>query len=203
MMRTIAPAGYEATVRKRPMTLHEFRGEDVLNMKARGFLELCAALGSGATTFVNVLSTDSSVMSGLNGETKSGRTVLSLGERRYRIDTSAGNRVGTPVTEGDVVTDALVYSKTPNGHIAMRVTKLEVGGQTLFTADKPICIAIQEGAVLTLDYSAHEEMKLALRLLGRPKLVFLDGQDHRNWSYSPETGLVIEIPAGRGVLGIR
>jgi hypothetical protein len=203
MMRTIVPAGYEAAVRKRPLTLHEFRGEDLLTMKARGFLELRTALGSGTTTFVNVLSTDPSVMNGLNTEIKSGRVVLSLGGRRYHINTGAGNHVGAPVADGDIVTDALVYSKTPNGYIAMRATTLAVSGEALFTADKPLSVAVREGAVLTLDYSAHERTKLAFGLPGSPERVSLGGKNHGSWSYAPQTGLVIELAAGNGVLGIR
>jgi len=150
-----------------------------------------------------VLSTDPSVMNGLNADIKSGRLVLSLGERRYHINTGAGNLYGAPVTEGDVATDALVYAKTTNGYIAMRATTLQVGGETLFTADKPVSIAVREGEILTLDYSAHEGTKLAFRLPGSPERVSLDGENHPSWSYGPETGLVIELGAENGVLGIR
>ena len=202
-MRTVAPAGYEAAVRKRPLTLLEFRSEDVLKMKARGFLELSTTLRNGATTFVNVLSADPSVMSGLDAEIKSGRVVLRFGGRRYHINTGAANHTGNRMEEGDVISDALVYSRTPNGYIAMRATMLEVSGETLFAADKPVSIAVQQGAVLSVGYSAHEGTKLVIALPDRPKRISLDGEFLDSWSFAPETGLVIGLTAGNGVLRIR
>jgi hypothetical protein len=175
----------------------------LLTIKARGFLELSAAPGSAAAAFVNVLSTDPAVINELNAEIKSGRVFLSLGGRRYRVNTGAGDQIGTPGAEGGVVTDALVYAQTPNGYIALRATTLAVGGQALFTADKPVSLAVREGTVLTLDYSAHEGTQLAFGLADRPTRVSLDGQDHGGWSYAAQTGLVIELPAGNGVIGIR
>jgi len=199
---TLGPAEYEADVLKRPLTLDEFGHENTLAMKARGFLRLSAALGGGITTFVNVLSTDPAVMSGLNGQTKDGCVVLALGERSYMINTAAENSAGAQYTEGEVTTDALVYSKTANGYIAMRATQLEVGGETLFTADKPVSIAVAEGAGLTLDYSAHEVTQLIVRLSSEPQLVSLDGEKYLGWTYSPETGLIIELCAGKGLVEI-
>jgi len=202
IIRTVAPADYEAAVRKRPLTLHEFRAEDSLAMKARGFLELSTKLAGRATTFVNVLSTDPSVISGLDAEMKSGLVVLSIGGRRYHINTGIANDDGIRAAEGDAASDALVYARTPNGYIAMRATTLEVRGGRVFTAGKPISIAIREGPVPAIAYSAHEETKLTLALPHRPERVSLDGEDLDSWSFAPQTGLVIGLPAGNGVLRI-
>ena len=61
--------------------------------------ELCPTLRNCATTFVNVLSTEPSVMSGLDAELKSGRIVLSLGGRRYHINTGAADHIGSRIEE--------------------------------------------------------------------------------------------------------
>jgi len=202
-IRTFAPEGFAAVVRKRPLTLLEFRSDDVLKMKTRGFLELYPTLRNGAVTFVNVLSTDPSVMSGLDAAIKSDRVVLSLGGRRYHIDTDAADHSGSRIEEDDVATDALIYSRTPYGYIAMRATTLEVSGAALFTADRPVSIAVRKGAVLTVGYSAHEETQLVIALPDSPERISLAGKLFDGWRFAPETGLVLKLPAGHGVLRIR
>jgi len=175
----------------------------VLKMKTRGFLEFYPTLRNGAITFVNVLSTDPSVMSGLDAAIKSDRVVLSLGGRRYHIDRDATDHLGSRIEEDDVATDALVYSRTPNGYIAMRATRLEIRGAALFTADMPVSIAVRKGAVLTVGYSAHERTQLVIALPDSPERISLDGKLFDGWSFAPETGLAVGLPAGRGVLQIR
>ncbi|MCD6307669.1 MAG: heparinase II/III-family protein, partial [Candidatus Latescibacteria bacterium] len=55
--KSASPSGYTTEIRKRPLTLYEFRGENAITMKARGFLQLNAGLGDGeGATFVNVMS---------------------------------------------------------------------------------------------------------------------------------------------------
>ncbi len=202
-IRTVVPADCTAEVVKRPMTLYEFGREQALTMKARGFLHLSAPVGDGARTFVNVMSTDSSAMSKLDARTKNGCVTLSIAGRTYYVNTSAGNPSGDPFTEGDVTTDALVYAKTGNGYIAMRATKLEVGGATMFASDRPVSICFDEGAALSIDYTAHEGAVLTFRLSSKPQLVTINGERFRNWTFSAKNGLVINLPAGTGVIGIR
>ena len=202
-IHTLTPAGCTGEVVKRPMTLYEFGGEDAVTMRARGFLHQSVKLDGGATAVVNVLTTDNAIMSGLDARVRDGHTVLTIGGRQYFINTSATDPVGETFTEGAVTTDALVYATTDDGYMAMRTTSLESGGETLLSSDKPVSVVFRDGEVMTIDYSVHEPAKLVFKLSSKPKLVSLDGERYREWTFDKKSGLTVNLPAGRGVIGIR
>ncbi|MBT4485344.1 MAG: hypothetical protein HOC71_16880, partial [Candidatus Latescibacteria bacterium] len=196
--------GSTPKIMKRPLTITEFGSENAITMKSRGFLQLTAELNGNTreTTFVNVLSTDSTLMANLNEKNYSDHAVISINGAEYYINTSNGATAGKAFTEGMITTDALVYSLRPEGYIAIRATNLEVEGEKLFSSEKPISLVIRDSTIMTIGYSASEQTELWLKFTSKPKRVTLDGNKYRDWKYSRKSGLRLELPAGSGMIGI-
>jgi len=204
-IHTVAPADYETEIRKRPLTLYEFRSENPVTMKARGYLKLTVPLKGGGEriTVVNVLTTDAAVIEGLDDSSYEDHAVVTIGDTEYCINTSPAVPGHGAYTEGEVSTDALVYARTRDGYIAMRATRLEMNGETLFEADKPVSVEFRDGEIMTLSYSAGEETTLTFKVSSKPRLVSLDGGKFRDWKYRKDRGLTLNLPAGGGTIGIK
>ncbi len=203
-IKTVAPDSFDSVIHKRPMTLAEFDVRKAVTMKARGYLELSGNIaGKGtATTFVNVLSTDDSVIDGLAENSGDSSVSMNLAGNDIYVNTSA-SKYAVEYSAGDMSTDALVYGTTATGYIAMRATKLSDKAGVLFSADNPVSLAFRGGEVMTLDYSAEKDTKLTFRLSSKPKLVSLNGEKYRGWRFSKKNGFSIDIPAGSGEIAIR
>ena len=193
-IRTIAPASYTPEILKRPLTTSEFGGEDAVTMKARGFLQLSAGFESGAVTFVNVLSTDDSVISGLREYNHDGHVSFSIGSKDYCVNTSQGKEV---IQDG-VTTDALVYATLNGGFLAMRATKVSIDGIMRMSVDNPVSVVLQGGRIL---YSAEKASTLKLGMDSVPKSVTMDGQKITGWKYADKE-FTIDLEAGSGEITI-
>lgn len=204
-IHTAVPADFTPQIMKRPLTLYEFGGENAITMKKRGFLQQSSTLDTGheRRTFVNILSTDSAIIAGLNEKMYDDHGVLSIGGSEYYINTSCGALDPKTYKEGSAETDALVYASIPGGYIAMRATRLVLNGETLFSTDKPVSLVFKDGEIMSITYSAAVDTKLSFKLSSSPKLVSLNGERYRDWKYSEKSGLSMELTAGSGVVGIR
>ena len=204
-IKTVAPAEFVSADHKRPLTTSEFDAKKAVTMKARGYLELSGDISGAGTglTFVNVLSTDGSVISDLDEKREDGHVALSLAGNDYYINTSAGNPVGATFKAGDITSDALVYGRNAAGYVAMRVSTLSDADGEMLSADNPLTLAFKGGGVMTLSYSAESDTKMTFRLSSKPKLVSLNGEKYRGWSFSRKTGLSIDLPQGSGEIAIR
>jgi len=194
-IHTIAPASYTPEVLKRPLTTTEFGGEDAVTMKERGFLQLSAGLGNGAVTFVNVLTTDESVISGLDEKIQNGHVSFSIGAKDFCVNTDAGKEL----TYGGVTTNALVYTAFNGGFMAMRATKVSIDGIMRMSADKPVSLVLQGGKLV---YSAEDASTLTVKIDSRPRLVTMDGQKITGWKYVENKGFTIDLEAGSGEITI-
>ncbi|MFC1608072.1 heparinase II/III family protein, partial [Candidatus Latescibacterota bacterium] len=195
-IRTLSPSGYSADIMKRPMTTTEFSGADAVTMKARGFLQLSAGLGSEPTVFVNVLSTDQKALSQISERIFDDHICLSV-RNLYCINTTGGQ----DFTEKELTTDALVYatlSNDPraNGYRAMRTTKVVVAGETILRSDKPVSVVSRYSS---FQYTAAEDVKIAVKLNAKPAMVSLDGEKITGWRYNNGM-LSMSLSAGSGVL---
>ncbi|MCE5251585.1 heparinase II/III-family protein, partial [bacterium] len=201
-VRTLCPGNISAEIVRRPMTLNEMSDKSAANMKARGFLRLSADLGQdgGAATVVTVMTTDRAVMDGLNDRTAPDHAVLSAGETGFFINTARGGMY----TEGSVTTDALVIAAGPKETIAMRATMVDLQGEMFLRADKPVSVVYRrDGVVKTLSCSAFEPTRITMALDSKPGRVLLNGVPFKGWKYSKKDGVVIELPAGESVIGIK
>jgi len=202
-IHTVSPGSYRAEILKRPMTLVEFDREDAVRMKARGFLQLTADLGwaGTSTTFVNVLSTEDGVNARLNERVHGDHVVLNLGGSDYFINKTDGKRY----SDGELSTDALVFSERDGGFVAVRATHVAENGKILLESDEPVTLEFggggKDGSTVTYSLSLRSDMRL--RLSSRPRRITLNGAKFTGWKYNAETGLRLTLPAGNGVLEIR
>ncbi len=198
-IHTASPGMYTADIVKRPMSLYEFRSEDAVTMKTRGFLQLNADIGREITTFVNVLSTDGDIMSSLDTSAYSGYVTLDIGGTSYLVNTSGQESY----TSGSTTTDALVYAGTLNGFIAMRAKSLIRNGKKVLSAEKPICVVFIDDTVKKVEYSAQAKAALHLPLDKKPGQVVLDGARLKGWKFSKKDGFTLTLPEGSGVIEIK
>jgi hypothetical protein len=198
-IRTLGPESIRVEIKKRPPSVYEFNGENAITMKARGYLQLSAGLGSNPVTVVNVLSTDEPLASSLQAENGSGFSAFSLGGIQYVVNTSGGKRF----TRGEVETDALVHAIGPDGFLALRASTLVQKGRTLFSTDKPVNLRFRGDAAQKLSYAAPDGADLALRLGARPKQVILNGQRIRTWKFDAKSDLRLRLEPGEGTIEFR
>jgi len=199
-VRTLAPPDCRAEVLKRPMTLNEFKGDDAITMRARGFLQLTARLPERGATVVNVMSTDGAVMGGLNERSLDGYTVVDIAGREYAVKTTPR---GSFVYDG-MRTDALVLSGYGDGgYFAGCATVLTVAGEPVFRSDRPVSVTVKTGDTTTVAYSAREKTRLVLSRMDKPRLVTLDGERFGNWRFDRRDGLALDLDAGTGAIEIR
>ncbi len=205
-IRTIHPAadsGYATAVRKRPLTLHEFAGEDPVTMRPRGYLAYTVPLPKGGTVLVNVLTTDAALADTLAPDSGEGFVSVVLQGMRYRVNITppAGDRTWT---DGTLASDALLYAENSDGWLAMRATRITLDGDTVLAADRPVSIRCREGDVALFEYASAEPVRLTLGFAVPPRVVTLDGNRVRGWKYDDDRHeFTLDLPAGRGVLGLK
>jgi hypothetical protein len=195
-IRTSYPEKYRQEVLKRPMSLNEFKAENAMTMRARGFLELTADLKEGKAGFVHVLSTDRSLMEKVE-EKISGDTVdLKIDERNYSISLKEGALRQAQSYE----TDALLFSESQEGFLAGRTQRVLKERRDVLSADKPISLqlAIDDKEIMLL-YSALQETAIRISASRKPKGVLLNGKSFSEWKWI-DRAVSLRISRGEGRL---
>jgi hypothetical protein len=195
-LRTVYPETFEARVVKRPLSLNEFKAENPITMKARGFLELESPVQNGSAGFVHVLSTDSEILQALKCAAHPTYLELSIGGSSYFI----GKSQGTAYEASGVTTDALVFHKNPDGFLAARMTRLEEDGRILLKSDNRGSFSFaQSGKRLSVSFSAPEGTSLEVRSPRKPRSVSLSGGRPVKWEYR-EAGVRLTLPVNEGTI---
>jgi hypothetical protein len=202
-IRTLDPEKFGAQIHKRPMSINEFKAENPITMKARGFLELTAGVENGRSGFSHILSTDKEAISGLKAGGDANVIDLTLGGVQYFINKTEG----LAVQAGSAETDALVFSRLPDGFIAARASSVKDNGQLLIKASNLASIAFRKkGRALMLSFSAPEGTRLEIFTGIKPTALRLNQQAHRRWEFQdgwviispPSVEGTIEIASGNG-----
>jgi hypothetical protein len=197
-IKTLLPPGVDRRVAKRPLSINEFKAENSITMKARGFLELAAPVQNGAAGFINLLSTDAEIVSGLDAVAKSGHEEVTIAGSRYFLDTAEGRSY-----EADgVMTDALVFRKTSDGFLAARATRVEENGRALLRSDRRGSFSVSGGGKgLKISYAAPDGARLEIPAARSPRSVVIGPKTGINWKY--RNGMIgIELAAGEGTIKI-
>jgi Heparinase II/III-like protein len=197
-LKTLFPEAVERRAAKRPMSLNEFKAENPITMKARGFLELEVPVENGVAGLVNVLSTDGEIISSLSAADWSTHQEITVGGSRYFLGASGGKSY-----EADgILTDALVFHKGADGFLAARATRVEEGGRALLKSDRRGSFVVtDEGQMTKIAYSAPEGTRLEVSLSRKPRCVVIDGRAAAKWEY--RNGRVgLDLPAGEGTVAI-
>ena len=197
-IKTLSPDAVERRVEKRPLSLNEFKAENPITMRARGFLELGAVVQNGAAGFVNVLSTDQEIISGLAASDGSGYREVSIGGSRYILGAAEGQS-----HEADGVrTAALVFHKMLDGFLAARATCVEANGRPVFISDRRGSFVVSDDkGGRKISYAAPERARLQVFSPRRPKSVAI-GQTRAQWEYRNSL-VVLDLPAGEGMIEVR
>ncbi len=179
-LRTLFPAEIESTVVKRPLSINEFKAENAITMKARGFLELATQVRDGRAAFVNIMGTDENLVENARAAVVPGGLTLDAGGATWVVNTDGGL-----VKAGGTETDALIFGPGTDGFLALRATVAKQGGRTLLEATKPVSLSLESGpGASVLSYSAAEPSDVSLGLAKRPVSVKpLEGGQIR-WSFS-------------------
>ncbi len=179
-LRTLYPEGAASAVVKRPLSINEFKAEDAITMKARGFLELSAPVREDRAAFVNVLGTDEELIDGARAERVAGGLKLTAGNGAWILNTDGG-----VVKAGDTETDAIIFGPGTTGFLALRATMAALGGKPLFEATKPVSLSMdgRSGATI-LAYSAAETSDVALSLRKKPGFVKAADGKPVSWSFA-------------------
>lgn len=179
-LRTLYPAGAASAVMKRPLSINEFKAEDAITMKARGFLELSAPVKGGRAAFVNLLGTDDKLIDGALAETVPGGLKLTAGGAAWIVNTDGGI-----VKSGDMETDACIFGSGGESFLALRATRATLGGRPLFEATKPVSLSLDaRSGVKVLAYSAAEASEVALNLDKRPASIKAIEGGNVRWTFS-------------------
>jgi hypothetical protein len=197
-IRTLDPERFEARIFKRPMSLNEFKAENSITMKARGFLELAARVEIGRSGFTHILSTDEEIISGLRAGGDENIMDRAIGGDHYFINKT--DRMS--IQAGSAETDALVFSRLPDGFIAARASSVKDNGRLLIKASHPASFTFRKKAqALVLSFSAPEGTRWEIFTGKRPKALKLNQQPHRKWEFH-EGWVMISPPSGEGTIDI-
>jgi hypothetical protein len=197
-VKTLFPEAVERRVAKRPMSINEFKAENPITMKARGFLELGVPVENGAAELVNVLSTDREIISGLSATGRSAHQEITVGGSRYFLAASEGQSYEADGT----LTDAVVFHKDADGFLAVRTTHVEErGGALLRSGRRGSFFVTNLGKSRKIAYSLPEATRLQVASPRKPKSVGVDGRAGARWEFL--NGLVsLDLPAGEGTVTI-
>jgi len=180
-LRTLYPADASSEVLKRPLSLYEFRAENALTMKARGFLQVSTALKDGAFQAVHIMTTDGR----LAGE-------ASLADRGKYLELAAGGRhffvrrvQGGPYEADGWLVDADLFSETGGAIRALRALEIKQGANPIFRAGSPVSLAFDAGAkpAALLVWAAKETI-VEMACSSRPARVERDGRRVEGWAWS-------------------
>jgi hypothetical protein len=198
-IHTVTPAQYRAEIRKRPLSMAEFGTENAVTMKARGFLQLSADLGKSPLLFMNVLTADPSVISGLNEKVSPESIAFTSQGNTWFVNTAEGKKYSA----ADALTDAMIYSPVSGGFRAVRVTSVSRNGAALFSSDKPVSIDFRSGGTKSIRYSASEKAQVSIPASSRPAIITLNGNKFDSWKWDRKNGLTVTMEAGEGTLVIK
>jgi hypothetical protein len=197
-IRTVYPETVEARVVKRPLSLNEFKAENPITMKARGFLELETDVRNGAAGFIHVLSTDSQIMQALKCTDRSTCLELSIAGSSYFLSKGAG----TAYEASGVRTDALVFHRNPNGFMAARMTRVEEDDHVMIKSDKCGSFGLaRNGNRLSVSFSTPEGAHLEVYSSRKPRAVSSSGGRPVKWEYRA-ANVRLTLPAGEGTIDI-
>ena len=189
-IKTVAPERFACEVAKRPLSLAEFGAENSITMSARGFIRMSADLSPSGTTFVNVFSTDENVISGTTSKGGDGFIELSTGGKTFYI-----NKTASSYGVNGIQTDALIFSRTPKGYLALKATKISGGGSISFEADLPVSISVERGKTLFAICCASQKTRIFLSADQKPGRVLLNGAILKSWAFKNKL-IGFEIPEG-------
>ena len=153
-IKTLYPVAFDARVIKRPMSLNEFKAEDSITMKARGFLELSAGVREGAAGFVNILSTDEQLMRSVQSTQRPACLELSIGGMSYFV----GQKEGVEYEADGCRTDALVFHRDAAGFLAAEASRIYQAGRPLIESSRRATFRYSEtGGRLVVAFSVPEK----------------------------------------------
>jgi len=189
-LRTLYPRDAGSEVRKRPLSLDEFKSENALTMKARGFLEVSTALRDGAFQLVNVISTDGRLAAGASLADRGKYLELAVDGRRFLVRRVEG---GQFEAEGWLV-DADLFSESQGTIRALRVSEIRTGADLVFRADSPVSLAVEAGErPATLLIWAAKESTVQIACSSRPARIEREGRRLEGWTWSKGI-LTLKVP---------
>jgi len=198
LLRTLLPEKYDARILKRPMSINEFKAENSITMKARGFLEIAAEAGNQGSSLVNVLSTDTEIMAGLMAAKLPGCLEVSLGGNIYWV----GETEGRSYKAEDLESDARVLGRSSEGLLALSTTNVKEKGTLLIKAGAPLsCVLNKESRRIDIRYSAPPGTEVEVFSGWRPKTVRLGEKNIPGWRFQDGMA-ILELPAAEGKITI-
>lgn len=197
-IRTLEPTSYQAKVIKRPMSLHEFKAENPITMRARGFLELSAEIQDGAAQFLNLLTTDVALLETVRLSPRENCLEVCVGERKIWVLASVANLL---ITE-DYETDAEILAQMSPYLLLLSATFLKEKGEPLLRTDSPSNLRLRkEKSRLELDFSSLSARRIDIQTGWKPKRVRLQPGAKSSWKY--EDGYVrLSLPWLEGKITI-
>jgi hypothetical protein len=192
-VNTIFPDSYTSEILKRPLTLAEFNQENAITMTARGFLQLT----TDSNSFINILTTENNIISNLDVKNTNDYTQFKIDNNIYFVN----NREEKLVNIGNIKTDALIYSSQKDAFMALKVKQIFKGSKNFFTAHSRISIAVKQGKITTVKYSAPQRTKINFYANTKPQKIEFDGKLVTNWKYD-KLSIRLNISEGEGVIRI-
>lgn len=193
-IKTISPKHYQTDLLKRPLTLAEFQKEDPVTMEERGFLQLTSDLHPQGTAFINVMSTDKSIISGLDEKHMDSSIRFTVDNALYYLNTK--NQL---YDIGQVQTDALVFRSLKNGFIAFRTTQLLMDEKKIVQSSDPVSLIVNKGERILIKFSASKETELAFFVKKQPQKITIGKKEFPYWTYKDQT-VFLDLPKGGGTL---
>jgi hypothetical protein len=194
---TISPEDYTSEILKRPMSLAEFKKENAITMKAKGFLQLTSHLKPEGITWINLLTTDKDIIANLNVKKSISYTLLRIDNNSYLIN----KVVGKSYKFDNIKTDALIYSSQKDSYTAFKVKYLYKGENKIVEASSPISITVDNNRKPTIKYSASKRTKMHFFLKNKPHAIELNGKKIDAWIYKYPF-LEFNILKGNGIIRI-
>lgn len=181
LLRTLYPRETTSEVLKRPLSLDEFRSENPLTMKGRGFLQLASAVRDGRVQFVNILSTDKERVGGAVLGDRGKYFELEVGGQSFLVRRVPGEAFEA---EGKFI-DADIFSESGGVIRALRVSDIREGSRLVFRSDSPVSLALEPQArPAGLNVWAAGESTLEIACRARPRLVERNGRPLEGWSWA-------------------
>jgi len=193
-IQTLQPEIYEARTVKRPMSLHEFKAENSITMRARGFLELSTEVENGAAQFLNVLTTEGKALEALKIISGPNYLEISLGTRKFWVSKPTEQYLKT----GDYETDAHILSQSAQGLLLLQAKVLKERGNLVLQADLPSGFVLKKEEHKTeLKFSSSWPNRLKIWTKEKPRKVRLEPETTAEWNY--EKGYVyLSLPWAEG-----
>jgi hypothetical protein len=196
LLRTLYPPKRTSQILKRPLSLDEFRSENPLTMKARGFLQLTSDITEGTVQVINIMSTDQAPVAGAALNDRGAHLELEIDGRLFLIRHLPDG--GGFDARGEHI-DADLFWRSGRALRALRASEIREGDRLVFRADQPVSLALETNAgSTTLSVSAAGESTLCLSRPSRPRRVERNGIPIRGWSWA-EGLLTLKVPRGQSL----